>query len=495
LATRVPVQAKLAISQPGDLYEQEADHIADWVMRMPEPMLQRTCAACDAGGTSCPKCEEEKAAALQRKTEPGSSAVDATSPDNPIPRLGSGQPLETSTRLFMESRFGQDFSRVRIHADGEAAESARAFNALAYTVGKDVVFGAGRYAPGTAAGNRLLAHELTHVAQQRNGFQRLQRAPDPAPTPGLPDKASDKAAQTQAATLEKEILADPVYKKLADDSKARVWWIIAQAKTKPLGDARGQRNYYLTKLKVAITTPFKGTETGKAEYGCSPEAEKENREEVEKALKIEKFFWEGSGFENVEETMVATGTKKVQRVGEGGKLFSVDRSDPRNIRVQIKVKLNGKPEEVASIKKLEDAIERESHTKGYYLDIVFVDKSGPDIFEFTVSFCQWANSGNWASGPTTLSHEVHHALGLADRYDYIEAHADNEQMNVSMRLVWFAEQMQKKTGPRDPYSKMDTNSNPLLAEDVCAVAFPIGPDRQKCINARKDLDPSGIPPL
>ena len=81
----------------------------------------------------------------------------------------SGQPLDTATRAFMEPRFGQDFSRVRVHTDARAAESARAVNALAYTVGRDVVFGAGQYAPGTPEGHRLIAHELAHVMQQLRG--------------------------------------------------------------------------------------------------------------------------------------------------------------------------------------------------------------------------------------------------------------------------------------------------------------------------------------
>jgi len=78
-----------------------------------------------------------------------------------------GQPLDTGTRSFMEPRFGHDFSQVRVHTDARAAESARAVNALAYTVGKDVVFGKGHYMPGTSEGKRLLAHELTHVVQQK----------------------------------------------------------------------------------------------------------------------------------------------------------------------------------------------------------------------------------------------------------------------------------------------------------------------------------------
>jgi hypothetical protein len=78
-----------------------------------------------------------------------------------------GESLDTETRAFMEPRFGHDFSHVRVHADTKAAKSAHAVNAMAYTVGRNLVFGAGQYRPGTNAGRQLLAHELTHVAQQR----------------------------------------------------------------------------------------------------------------------------------------------------------------------------------------------------------------------------------------------------------------------------------------------------------------------------------------
>lgn len=83
-----------------------------------------------------------------------------------------GQPLDAATRAFMEPRFGHDFSRVRVHTDAKAAESARAVNALAYTVGNSLVFGARLYAMETSAGRRLLAHELAHVVQQRAGGNR-----------------------------------------------------------------------------------------------------------------------------------------------------------------------------------------------------------------------------------------------------------------------------------------------------------------------------------
>jgi hypothetical protein len=498
---KLPIQTKLTANQPGDAFEQEADRVADQVMRLPAPRLQR--AACACGGAAgpdgeCAACKQKRLAGLGLSR--AAMAAPANTPHVAPPIVhrtlqAPGQPLDRGTRSLMEARFGMDFGGVRVHTNEQAAASAQAVDAHAYTVGQNVVFGAGQYAPHSVAGQRLLAHELTHVLQQHGGTQHVQRAPDAETEPAPQPNPADKALEKQATVLETEILAHPVYKKLGVDSVARVQEIIAQAKTKPLGDARGQRNYYLTKLKVAITTPFNGQDSGITEYGCSPDADKANRKAVEEALEVEKRW--GGLYSDVDEKAVATGVNKTERTGRQGKKFYVDRSDPRNIRVQIKVKLNGKPDEVASITKLEDAIERATSigTKGYHLDIVFVDKSGPDVFEFKVSFCEWANAGNWASGPVTLSHEVHHALGLDDRYDYIEAHAHNTQMTVAMRLVWFAKQMKKSTSARDPFSKMAKNANPLLAEDVCAVAFEDGPERKKCIDARKDLDPANVPPL
>jgi hypothetical protein len=101
-----------------------------------------------------------------------------------------GQPLDAATRAFFEPRFGHDFSRVKIHADSEAAASAVTVNALAYTVGDDVVFGPGRYGPATDSGQRLLAHELAHVVQQGRGTG--------APAP-LGDSELERSAE-QAAT-------------------------------------------------------------------------------------------------------------------------------------------------------------------------------------------------------------------------------------------------------------------------------------------------------
>lgn len=91
------------------------------------------------------------------------------SPVKDVVGSGGGQPLEEPTRSFMESRLGHDFGDVRVHTDEKASESAKAVNAEAYTVGTDVVFQSGKYSPDTSAGKHMLAHELTHVVQQKAG--------------------------------------------------------------------------------------------------------------------------------------------------------------------------------------------------------------------------------------------------------------------------------------------------------------------------------------
>jgi hypothetical protein len=158
------------VGEPDDRYEREADAVADRVMRMAGgagPIshslsgLQRKCAACES---------EDDDQLLQAKAEPSSVSTQAdavTAPASVMEALSSpGQPLDFNTRAYFEPRFGHDFSRVRVHAGATAARSARDVNARAYTVGHDVVFGAGQFAPETNEGRRLFAHELTHVVQQ-----------------------------------------------------------------------------------------------------------------------------------------------------------------------------------------------------------------------------------------------------------------------------------------------------------------------------------------
>jgi hypothetical protein len=132
----------------------------------------------------------------QHHSSPGAPMSEAPSIVHEVLR-SPGQPLAAGTRAFMEARFGYDLSQVRVHTDAQAAESARAVNALAYTVGHDVVFGAGQYAPEARAGKRLIAHELSHVIQQQNTPGVLQGKL----SIGSPSDSAELAADTAARAV------------------------------------------------------------------------------------------------------------------------------------------------------------------------------------------------------------------------------------------------------------------------------------------------------
>lgn len=147
-----PVQPTFAINEPGDIYEQEAERLAEQVMATQEREVNRT------GVIGHPSVQRQS-------MDCGTGVMNA--PPSVYAVLNSpGQPLDSATRAFFEPRFGHDFSRVRVHVHDRAEQSARDVDANAYAVGHHIVFGAGRYSPETANGRRLLAHELTHVLQQ-----------------------------------------------------------------------------------------------------------------------------------------------------------------------------------------------------------------------------------------------------------------------------------------------------------------------------------------
>ncbi len=129
-------------------------------------VLQRKCACGQhtSGGQQCEECKK-KGMTLQRQSKDSATS-------NAVPPIvhdvlnSPGRPLDAGTRAFLEPRFEHDFSNVRVHTDETAAASAKAINATAYTVGRDLVFAAGQYSPATSDGRKLVAHELTHVLQQ-----------------------------------------------------------------------------------------------------------------------------------------------------------------------------------------------------------------------------------------------------------------------------------------------------------------------------------------
>ncbi|MDC8016087.1 eCIS core domain-containing protein [Tahibacter soli] len=191
------VQRKATLGAVDDAYEREADAVADRVTRMSDagaigsapPAISRRCAACD----------DEKTVRTKRAARGDASAHDVDAAANVASR--GGAPLPAAARARFEPRFGHDFSNVRVHADGEAANAARGVRAHAYTFGSHIVFGAGQYAPGTRAGEHLLAHELAHVVQQGGGTPaRVRRKvapeyvvdePEVDPTrPGAPERVA-----------------------------------------------------------------------------------------------------------------------------------------------------------------------------------------------------------------------------------------------------------------------------------------------------------------
>jgi Domain of unknown function (DUF4157) len=170
------IQRKLSIGAVDDPLENEADAMADKVMRMPEqPFVQRKCADCE---------EEEMiqrsplAASItpfiQTKGADGGTASDTVTEQINATR-GSGSNMDRPTQSFMESRFGTDFSNVKIHTGDNAIQMSQELNAQAFTVGSDIYFNNGKYNPSSESGKHLLAHELTHTVQQ--GGDQINKYP------------------------------------------------------------------------------------------------------------------------------------------------------------------------------------------------------------------------------------------------------------------------------------------------------------------------------
>ena len=239
------LQPKLHIGPAGDAYEREADRVAAAVVGN-----GRAAPISEADGgvqRMCPECEEELVQRMcsecqkEEEEELVQPKADGPSPSAASPAFearlgslrGSGRPLPADLRSFFEPRFGHDFGAVRVHTGNAAGEAAQEVSARAFTVGKDVVFGAGEWSPGTTSGKRLLAHELTHVVQQTPREARrkplLQRAPqeegeaapateetvpetEPAPetTPGEPGTAPAAAEAAPAAAIVVDDAAEEV---------------------------------------------------------------------------------------------------------------------------------------------------------------------------------------------------------------------------------------------------------------------------------------------
>lgn len=210
------IQTKLLIGKTGGKYEQEADQVAEIVMRMPEPEVHRK-----------PEAEEEEL--IQSKP-----MIDKITPlvlgqvegvtskvkpvDNDIPHVidrtqsqidgmyGSGQPLAGPERTFFEKRFGYNFSGIRIQTNSQAEMLNRSLNSRAFTTGRDIFFGQGQYNPDSLSGRKLLAHELTHTIQQGASGKMIQAdfaVPPTTPNRNVPTLSTVKILDAIAYNQER----------------------------------------------------------------------------------------------------------------------------------------------------------------------------------------------------------------------------------------------------------------------------------------------------
>ncbi len=216
------IQPKLTINQPNDVYEQEADAMADKVVQTGQSgkaahtitgnkdiFLQRKCKECEE--------EEKKAQRKPASTSPASASVHLTSGlvannsivDSINSGQGRGHRMDSQTQLFMSEGFGVSFGNIQIHSDHHAASLSKELNARAFTVGNDIYFNAGEYSPSSTKGKHLLAHELTHTIQQNGKQLRIQK--------------DDKDKKDEKPSVD--------FEALPPDLKIRFWHLLFEADT------------------------------------------------------------------------------------------------------------------------------------------------------------------------------------------------------------------------------------------------------------------------
>ena len=479
----------LNISQPNDPAEIEADQIADKVMRMPESRRADDQAPSQSS-------HENATGAIQRKEAGHGLPVTGQLSNRINASRGGGSALESSTRNFMERRFGTSLNHVRIHQGTEAASLSRDLSAKAFAVGSDIYFADGQYQPASKSGKTLIAHELVHVQQGGNGIRRC----------------TDKKDEAKYDARIAEIKLLDAYKNLDPAAKTKADTIIAEGKAKP------DCLYYAKKLKILFTTPEKGSKqvaTAIRKETAAAVVNEEKRletKEAKKTLDIE----EAATADPEPETPPAAepesklpakpaAKKKPTRnwtdypTRFGGGLYKVDATDPANIFIKVKVNLvpggDGTWDDVRNIKKLEDQIEKHASRKGFTLNLIFVNEDNkPDFVpdDETVKINanpRWPNATNWGGDARTCAHELYHVLNFPqDRYNYIESHASNEKMMVAERLTWFLEQMHKPAGFDNPKSLMASGQYPI-EEDICTIARL---DLATCLKAREKLAPQTL---
>jgi Domain of unknown function (DUF4157) len=285
------LQPKLRIGPPGDAYEREADRVADAIVHDGAeapfrvsaigPGVQRACHCQDdevVQRCSCQgkdeeivqrcSCQEQDDPALMQPKTAGGPARSADGFEKRVDALrGSGRPLPGDLRAFFEPRFGHDFGSVRVHTGAGASQAADAVRARAFAVGNDVVFGGGEWSPGTDAGKRLIAHELTHIVQQTPLVARrkpvVQRSLDAAEATGtdagtIPEQQSPEAAPgaspepAAAAPSPDAGPADRGSEEQASADRVPAAAVVVDDETTTVGTGQMKKREFLTRLRSAV---------------------------------------------------------------------------------------------------------------------------------------------------------------------------------------------------------------------------------------------------
>ena len=388
------------VSQPHDLEEQEADRVAEVVMRSAEP---------------------------DQAEQP---------PVRPADARGGGQALDPADRAYFERQFGADFGAVRVHSDAAAERNARMLSANAFTIGSDISFASGRYAPGTVAGRTLLAHELTHVVQQaRGGGQRVHRQGSGLPDLGKGDQTTRHRHQGHSRVHEASTRTTGGEPTTSSPRSRR-------------GSCRPSRFYLCRKLKQLFDTPVssRAAITAQTQTSTSTAAAQERTRLATPSAQADIDIEEKAAADPKR----ARGWVPIKGRFGGGTYF-VNRTSPTDIVVRAEIMLiptgRGTTNDVKAIKGMEDAIEKATSTKGYRVDLKFVDVAGPYTFKVNVDPSRWEVATNWSGGdPRGFAHELHHLFAFElDRYNYIESHATN-QVNGSRTAAGVVRKRAEQTG-------------------------------------------------
>jgi hypothetical protein len=232
-------QPKLTVGSADDPLEDEADKVADKVMRMQIPEPINFSLSKNTVSRKCTECEEEEKK-LQRKESGNDSPGIAPTIVHDVLNSSPGKALDTDARSFMEPRFDYDFSNVKIHDDDLAAKSAVSINALAYTSGNDIVFNSGQYNASSDPGKRLLAHELTHVIQQTGTIQKQEETTSIA--------EEETSSQTETISIEEETSRQSETTSVEQEETS------SQTETTPVGEEDTSEQTEMTAAEEGETT-------------------------------------------------------------------------------------------------------------------------------------------------------------------------------------------------------------------------------------------------